>query len=187
MTEKKEESVKVEPVKAEPELEIPRHKCRFVLAIISGSLLLIEQCVSIGLSVRYHTWGILTLSIILMLITIFAGINLFGGPRLWSKLLFTNKIILVIITFALVIMVSSASSAMVTLNSQTKLSEPENVTRGIILAILVFVIVVAIVDYALFLMLYIPLFYLYPADTLEKVEQADKAKVDYSQLNQTKP
>ena len=151
--EKKEEAVPASKDEPAP----PRHKCRFITSIVSGSLLFTEQAVCIGLSVTYHAWGILTLAIVLMLITIFAAINLFGNYNLWKKLKDTNKIILVAITFVLVIAVCSAASSIVTMNSQRTLTSAEVTTRDSITTVLVLVVIVSVIDYALFLMMYVPM------------------------------
>ena len=175
--EKKEEAVPVPASKDEP--SPLRHKCRFVTAIVAGSLLFIKQAVCIGLSVTYNAWVIFTLAIVLMLITIFAGINLFGNYNLWKKLKDANKIILIIITFVLVIAVCSSASSIVTLNSQRTLTSAEVTNRDSIITVLILVVIVSVIDYALFLMLYVPMFYLYPED-----DSKDKTK--YTQLSQNK-
>lgn len=141
--------------------EPARHRCRLLTALVACGFILIELLVSAlyALSERLH--GIVIVSCALLPLAVLAGVSLIGGQRVWAALLGLQKMAAFALSFLAAGIGSACLGAVFALNSQTDLKGSERSNRDEKVESAKIVLCIVMVDYMLFLVMYVPIFYLY--------------------------
>ena len=151
------------PKPEEPENQPQKGRSKFITALIIGIILFLQHGITGVMTLIHGHYMLFVLSVILLVAVIMAAIAFFGKYGLWQSLLSLNKTILVILTFIFVIVFTSAVSFASTLRSNgSSLTSDELTKKDHSVTVSILVAVIAIVDYVLFLLLFIMTIFLFP-------------------------
>ena len=139
----------------------PKVCCRLVTCLIAGGVLLLEQLIIFGYAVNSNNGFLGTIAVLFFLLLVFTSISIFGSHATWNSLKKANLVIFIILSFIFVIFMSYQITTWETLkrlptHNSTEISDRDKRIGDIFLYILI-----ACFEFAVFVVLYLPLQCLY--------------------------
>ena len=146
---------------AKPDEEPKIILCRCITSVVASVLIFVVQTMALILAILNASVSLGIVSSVILLVVIFTFVAFCGSYKTWNALLTLNKICLFAISVIFVGSMSCFASIIGTLKRMPMHSTDETRDRDKYIGILALMIILFVIQYTLFLVMYIPMFYMY--------------------------